>query len=157
MKPTLTTITVLITAALLISCAKSDEKSEAVDAKDVITKAVEKTKEAVYAIEGLNLNDGLKWEVDDHTRSTLSKMAVSFSSSYSPDADAETLKNAGVELQNLINELVQGCSMTGEAHDQLHAFLTAYMPTVASLSESGQIEDAQKIKSYLETYGEYFE
>jgi hypothetical protein len=39
----------------------------------------------------------------------------------------------------------------------LHVYLTGYMPAVASLSDSGQIEDAEEVTHYLEKYGEYFE
>jgi len=47
--------------------------------------------------------------------------------------------------------------MTGDAHDQLHVYLTGYIPAVAALSESGGIEDATKVRYYLENYSEYFE
>jgi hypothetical protein len=47
--------------------------------------------------------------------------------------------------------------MTGDAHDQLHVYLTGYIPAVETLSESGRIEDAKKVTRYLEEYDEYFE
>jgi hypothetical protein len=47
--------------------------------------------------------------------------------------------------------------MTGDAHSQFHVYLTGYMPAVAALSESGRVEDADKVRHYLEGYGAYFE
>jgi hypothetical protein len=47
--------------------------------------------------------------------------------------------------------------MTGEAHDQLHVYLMVYMPAVDALTKSGRIEDAKKVKHYLEIYDDYFE
>jgi len=71
--------------------------------------------------------------------------------------EGDGLKKAGTDLQADIKLLVQGCTMTGPAHDQLHIYLTGYMPAVAALTEKGSIEDAQKVKHYLEKYTEYFE
>ncbi|MDQ7007207.1 MAG: hypothetical protein Q9Q40_08235 [Acidobacteriota bacterium] len=108
-------------------------------------------------IAGLHLDDGAKWKMDPHTRFVFGEMARSFLGSAPLSQDSEALKRAGSELQVSINKLIQGCTMTGPAHDQLHKFLTAYMPAVAALAGRGRLEDARKVKRYLEIYGDFFE
>jgi len=95
--------------------------------------------------------------MDNHTRTIFAKMAESFVHSDHSSLKEDGLKKAGATLQLDINELIQGCTMTGDAHNQLHIYLTGYIPVVAALSDSGQIADAEKIKHYLEKYGDYFE
>lgn len=98
----------------------------------------------------LSLNDGVKWKMDDHTRSTYIEM-VSV-------AESElTGKALGVQLQNKLNKLISGCTMTGEAHNQLHIFLTEFMPVVKELSETGDSESSNRAKELLHSYPKYFE
>ena len=52
---------------------------------------------------------------------------------------------------------MQGCTMTGDAHNQLRIFLAGYMPAVNSLADHGTCEDAQSVKHYLKGYNNYFE
>ncbi len=78
------------------------------------------------------------------------------------DADYESmtkqdLKEVGDDLQIQIDALIQGCTMTGDAHDQLHTYLMAYINAVGALSESGDVHDAKTVGHYLKKYIEYFE
>lgn len=84
-------------------------------------------------------------------------MAASFLDADPLSLEGEGLKKAGSDLQDQVNGLIQGCTMTGEAHGQLHVYLAGYIPAVAALAGSGRSEDAQKVKYYLEKYTEYFE
>ena len=65
------------------------------------------------AVGGLKLDEGHKWKADDHTRATLLKMASSFLGSEL--AEGDELKRAGSDLHGLIDELIEGCTMTGAA------------------------------------------
>lgn len=108
-------------------------------------------------LDGLRLDNGRKWKMDDHTRSSFARMAASFSDSDLHSLDGDGLKKAGADLKILTDELIQGCTMTGDAHEQLHVYLSGFMPAVSALSKSGGIEDAGKVRRYLEKYDEYFE
>ncbi len=106
---------------------------------------------------GLTLNDGHKWEMDEHTRTVFAKMADSFLNADQQSMSTAALKQAGAGLLEDINQLIQGCTMQGAAHDQLHIYLTGYIPAVESLTESGSAENARTVMHYLERYDEYFE
>ena len=153
MQSTLRSASLILFVLAIISCGGdraevSDRHSDDHAAHDTA---------ATEGIEELQLNDGAKWKMDDHTRLVFSEMAQSFLGSDPLSQNSETLKQVGAELQMDLNRLIRGCTMTGPAHDQLHKFLTGYMPAVASLAGTGQLEDAKRVKHYLEMYDKYFE
>jgi hypothetical protein len=155
MKSTLIATSILAAATLLVSCGDHGVDSHTAAVEDHAAHADSATLDD--GLGGLALDNGRKWEMDDHTRTVFARMAGSFLNSAPQAMDEEGLKKAGADLQVDINALIQGCTMTGAAHDQLHVYLTGYMPAVAALSDSGQIEDAETVTNYLERYDEYFE
>ncbi|WP_185236301.1 hypothetical protein [Teredinibacter franksiae] len=96
------------------------------------------------------LNHGAKWQMDHHTR----KMFTSMSERVHTEGD---LKDIGGKLNDDLQKLIEGCTMTGAAHDQLHIFLTPYIPAVAKLAEQGTKEAFQEVKRALDDYQSYFE
>ena len=98
----------------------------------------------------ISLNDGSKWQMDEHTRSMFKAMA----SRVKTGGDTRSL---GGGLQTDLDKLIQGCTMTGEAHNQLHVFLTAYIPAVHEVSESGTDEALTEVQDLLAEYPAYFE
>jgi hypothetical protein len=48
-----------------------------------------------------------------------------------------------------LDKLIQGCTTTGAAHQELRKYLMVYMPTVKKLSTSGQREDLVQVKAWL--------
>jgi hypothetical protein len=141
----------LVVTTLLISCGDDSAKSQTPD-DDSHSSHRSSTPD-----EGLRLDNGNRWKMDDHTRAIFVKMAKSFLDSDYLSLEGDSLKSAGSDLKVHVGELIRGCTMTGEAHDQLHVYLTGYIPAVAALSETGRIEDAKKVKNYLEIYDQYFE
>jgi len=108
------------------------------------------------AIEGLELNDGRKWDMDTHTRASFLGMAQSFSSADRKSLAGDGLKKLGTDLRNGVDKLIEGCTMEGAAHDQLHTYLMGYIPAVEKLSKSGEIDDANIVGHYLNNYNKYF-
>jgi hypothetical protein len=110
------------------------------------------------AINGLSLNHGKRWEMDKHTRIISVKMNDTFfNSDHSTKAN---LKSLGIKLETQLNDLIAGCTMEGEAHNQLHLFLTNYAPTIQNLAEAKNLDMARrsaiKLKGYLEAYKKHF-
>ncbi len=101
---------------------------------------------------GLGLNAGRKWEMDEHTRSMFKAMTEKIEGHAGDDA-----KSLGVALQADLGELIAGCTMTGEAHDELHKFLVLYMPAVGSLEETGGESELKKVKDLIGAYPKFFE
>ena len=155
MKPALIAIGILLAASLLVSCGDEGAESHPPDVDSHSSHSASDSPDD--GIDGLALNNGARWKMDDHTRSVFAKMAGSFLATDHRALEAEDLKKAGAALQVDLNELIQGCTMQGEAHNQLHVYLTGYMPAVAALAEAGRMEDAKTVTHYLEKYDDYFE
>jgi len=106
---------------------------------------------------GLALNGEDKWQMDSHTRAMFTKMVERLEGSDLQSATVSELKASGALLRSDIDELIAGCTMVGAAHDELHKYLSAYIPSVDSLAKSGDLESAGKVHDLLESYPDFFE
>ena len=110
-------------------------------------------------IAGLILNDGHKWEMAPHMAKLINEMEHVLASS--DHKSLSGLRSAGNQMKDLITKLVSGCSMVGPAHDNLHAFLSVYIPTVQQLVDVTNLEEAdqvaKKLKVYFNAYNTHFE
>ncbi len=82
--------------------------------------------------EPIELNNGEKWGADEHTLSVVEDMKSEVSGLAGVGE-----KNHGVLAESLtrqLNVLIAGCTMTGEAHDQLHKWLVPFMDNVKQLA-----------------------
>jgi hypothetical protein len=97
----------------------------------------------------LELNDGEKWPVDDHTRAVAQRLAklVTASEHLQTVDDARLLST---RLDEELGVLVKGCTMTGSAHDQLHVFLVALFPKVAELKEGDDVAKLQTVRDDID-------
>jgi hypothetical protein len=107
---------------------------------------------------GLVLNASDKWEADEHTNNSVAKMhemVEQVKMQKEPDYDGLAAK-LKLEVQNL----VKGCTMNGDAHDQLHIWLNDYMKRIVKLSdktdEQGREIALNNLAESLHNYSEYF-
>ncbi len=96
------------------------------------------------------LNQGEKWLMDQHTRDMFNVMSQRVNAGGS-------LSKLGTALNDDLNQLIKGCTMTGAAHDQLHVFLMPYFSAVNELTETGSEIALKEIKQALKDYQNYFE
>lgn len=113
---------------------------------------------AITTPSGLSLNHGERWEMDDHTRALSRQMQETF---FSADhSTLEGLNAAGRELEQQMQKLIAGCTMTGKAHEQLHVFLNEHIPAINALAKAEDYpaarENAIRLKGQLETYQRHF-
>lgn len=107
----------------------------------------------------LVLDEGEKWQMDAHTRQAMGQLRAALSSTeLATAADAQAL---AATLQGHLDALVQGCTMTGAAHDQLHVFLVAFMPAVKALGNAPDPATARQQQDQLVAmvaqYDQHFE
>lgn len=107
----------------------------------------------------LTLDGDAKWPMDDHTRRMIAITRTTLANA-TVTTPAEALA-LGLTLQSQLDTLITGCTMDGEAHNQLHAFLTAYQPAVAALKEVADDEAAAaqlaQLRELVTTYDAHFE
>lgn len=114
--------------------------------------------EHAAAATALSLDNGDKWLMDEHTRNKMTEMEGAF---YSADhGNQASLNTLGMRMSQDVEELVAGCTMQGKAHEQLHVFLTDYIPTVQAMSSADTLESARanaiKLKGQLDNYKKHF-
>lgn len=108
----------------------------------------------------LTLNEGEKWPVDEHTRVSAARLTELVGDS-EPLLSVEDARTLAEELDEELDSLVKGCTMTGRAHEQLHVFLVALFPKVEELKTRTDVEDLRiaraEIGALLAAYEEHFE
>jgi len=106
----------------------------------------------------LVLNDGERWQMDEHTRKMMAEMEAVFAAA--DHANQASLNAAGRTMAQQIEDLVVGCTMDGKAHEQLHIFLGDYIPTVNALASAEGPEQASElahnIQAQLDNYRKHF-
>lgn len=102
----------------------------------------------------LVLDEGRPWRLDEHARSNFASARRAAGAEPTDDAARRAL---GAELQELVRVLIEGCTMSGPAHDQLHQFLGMYVPAVDRLAASGSSADAAAVRELLELHARSFE
>ncbi|MFT7611860.1 MAG: hypothetical protein ACI9J3_000807 [Parvicellaceae bacterium] len=107
----------------------------------------------------IGLDDGKKWavvpEMMKHVRSMESDL-----NQFEGQKDTEYTELAE-KLKSNIDLLISSCTMSGEAHNQLHKWLVPYISLVDDLKASDDREEANKIyveiRASLNSFNTYFE
>lgn len=108
---------------------------------------------------GLKLNNGAKWEADEHTRHAVAGMKQTVASfEQSREQDYHVLADS---LTRELNTLIAGCTMKGPAHDELHKWLVPLTENIKGLAAEPDAEKAgarvTRITGSLNEFGDYFE
>ncbi len=97
------------------------------------------------------LNDGKKWKANVETTEGIANM-LTLIHEYDASAEPESYEDLQEKLQAEFRDIFKKCTMTGEAHDQLHNYLLPLKEKLEKVTE----ENLYDIESYLHTYSEYF-
>ena len=142
-------------ALFLFSCGNaSNEKSE--DLSEIET---HNEHHHDHENEAIELNNGEKWTVDanmlTHIR-TMENDVISFAK-----VEQKDYKVLSEKLQASIDLLTSNCTMTGQAHDELHKWLLPYMDLVEELSEAineaEALQQFENIQTSFTTFNQYFQ
>lgn len=145
-------ILTLLATILVLSCNNEKTKKREVAAPV-------QTEEEAHESEGvLKLNNGDLWMANAETTEGIQKMAqliTNFSESENMEAYAELKSTLEAEFGTIISK----CTMTGEAHDQLHNYLLPMKPFFKDLvAENLTTRKAglEKLAKHLSEYSAYF-
>lgn len=110
----------------------------------------------------LKLNEGKPWLTDEHTAQVVNQMKNSleqFLTEYKKPSLTE-LQAQGQKLKTQLDSLIQGCTMRGPAHDQLHQWLTKVIPEINHLQSANTktegVQTVAKLDALLTSYSTYF-
>lgn len=114
---------------------------------------------SLHASGELQLDHGRKWTADESTRRSAAGMIEAVSRDPEPSRGA--YQALGAELARRNRELIEGCTMQGPAHENLHVFLGHYMAAIASLENADSVEEGRRalgeVREQLALYQEHFE
>ena len=109
--------------------------------------------------EAIELNNGEKWQVNANMITHIRNMendVISFAK-----VEQKDYKVLSEKLQASIDLLTSNCTMTGQAHDELHKWLLPYMDLVEELSEAineaEALQQFENIQTSFTTFNQYFQ
>ena len=94
------------------------------------------------------LNNTQKWAMDEHTRSYANKMSAIFKTNSVPK-DIEEFNRFGLVFETHLDSMIQGCTMQGKAHDQLHIFIGEIFQPLENLKTDSTLSHARQSFSFL--------
>lgn len=147
-------LTLLIVPTFFFACNQSVEKEEIVEDETEHKHADHSDK--------INLNEGKKWKVDPEMLEIIQKMKsdiVTFSSG--KESELKDYQELSDKIQTNIEELTSSCTMTGQAHDELHKWLLPFIELAGEFEECSEMHAAKEIhlalkESFVE-FEVYFE
>lgn len=101
----------------------------------------------------VQLNNGETWEANAETTQGIEAMASIAAGYDAATGDGIVLKE---ELTTEFQEIFAKCTMTGEAHDQLHNYLLPLKKKLDGLGEEPTEDQMDDLREYLDTYTNYF-
>ena len=113
----------------------------------------------------IQLNNGKKWKIPKNMIQHIRDMEKEVLDFESRTKSYETINLAEYQvLGNILNTKIQlltaSCTMSGQAHDELHKWLVPYIQLAESLLETKNTEEAKKIypkiKHAFEVFHQYF-
>ncbi len=108
-----------------------------------------------HSEEDIQLNNGEKWLVEPSMLLIIRKMENEVN-----QFDQQSFSQLGKKLTIDIEELTSNCTMTGQAHDELHKWLLPYIDIVDHLVQTNDQKEAKavylQIKQSFHTFNQYF-
>lgn len=143
----------------LLSCKNpTDPQAQTGEQNTTVTPAPTKATENAAGAPEVELNKGAKWEANPETTKGIGVMQ-GLLGEFTPEPTVEDYRALHKKLATSFQSILQQCTMTGEAHNQLHNYLLPLKGQIDKLG-SESLADCQKVmpdlKAYLMKYSQYF-
>jgi len=125
--------------------------------KDTQKETVEKTKveqEDDFKFSRVSLNEGQLWEANAETTQGIKNMQQLIADYSTENGNTEELIT---NLQAEFAMIFKKCTMTGEAHEQLHNYLIPLKFKIENFSEGKIDQNSDDTEKYLKDYFNYFQ
>ncbi|UTW60991.1 hypothetical protein KFE98_13295 [bacterium SCSIO 12741] len=108
---------------------------------------------------GVQLNDGARWSANAETTSGIANMNALIAD-FADWENTEACSELNASLEEEFTGIFKNCTMTGEAHNQLHNYLIP-MKDLLKRMQSEEVEEREeagkKLVHHLGTYQQFFE
>jgi hypothetical protein len=148
-----------ICALFLLSCkSPSDPQAQAGEQNTSVAPTPAPAPENTAGAPEVELNKGAKWEANPETTKGIGVMQ-GLLGEFTPEPTVEDYRALHKKLSTSFQSILQQCTMTGEAHNQLHNYLLPLKSQIDKLG-SENLAVCQKVmpevKAYLMKYSHYF-
>lgn len=145
-------ILAVLATVLVVSCNNDKNK------KQEIAKPVQ-IEEETHESEGvLELNNGDLWMANAETTDGIQKM-TQLVAKFTDTENMEAYPKLKANLEAEFGTIISKCTMTGEAHDQLHNYLLPMKPLFKDLAAEDiatRKSALEKLTKHLSEYSAYF-
>lgn len=152
MKKTTQLILAVTILFFAVSCKNTTEK------KSTEVQPQQTEEQHYNEVDELKLNNGNLWEANAETTVGINAM-LQLMSDFPEVETAEAYATLKTNLESEFKTIIQECTMTGEAHDQLHLFIVPMRDLFNGLTAS-DLENSKvhfnKLNTHLKTYKNYF-
>ena len=101
----------------------------------------------------VQLDNGKRWAANVETTEGINKMRTLLADTDPSKDDPIALKSA---LEKEFSLIFERCTMTGEAHEQLHNYLIPVQKRLNAL-DPANAKELEDMRRYLDSYSNYFE
>ena len=141
----------LSSLVFLVACGDASTKVE----KPVDDPAIHEEHDHAEAEAGaVQLDHGKRWAANVETTEGVNEMLRLVDQHDPAFNDDVKLKN---DLETSFKMIFEKCTMTGEAHEQLHNFLIPIHHTLDEMGAAPSAAQLKDLRAQLSTYGTYFE
>jgi hypothetical protein len=153
-------LSLLIGIALFTSCSRPAETGQEIkdpETHDHTASPVHGEKHQAE-LAAVQLNNGEKWEANRETTEGIHRMEM-LTNDFKGSGNAEEVQALKNQMQFEFNQILEQCTMTGEAHNQLHNYLIPLKGMIDKI-DAGNVKEQernfQEMQHYLELYGSFF-
>ncbi|MGE0561692.1 MAG: hypothetical protein AB7O47_07740 [Flavobacteriales bacterium] len=148
----------IVLGVVLFSCREATTEEKEVTQETIVAEEEHHYDEN----EAIVLDNGNKWVVVPEMMAFIKNIengVVAFSKK--KNTTFEEHKTLSILIDKNLEDLTSNCTMTGQAHDELHKWLLPFLDLASEYAESENIEDAkasfQKINQSFNEFKTYFE
>ncbi|MEK7257797.1 MAG: hypothetical protein AAB316_23775 [Bacteroidota bacterium] len=113
-----------------------------------------------HAAEAVTLDNGNRWQANPETTQGIADIQAIVAKYEGKTADAASRKALREELETSLDGIFKACTMTGEAHQQLHNYLLPMKDMFEKIDGENAAESEAAIgqlKQHLAEYQAYFQ
>lgn len=136
---------IILSLSVLMTFAACNQPEEAGEQKP--NSSLQETQQSTSTT-AIPLNAEQKWKVDAAMKPFITK-SEELLKNYMEGDGALPVSTVAQELEDLNKQLIQSCTMTGEAHDALHLWLDPHMKLISSLKSENEKAKAQPLLEQL--------
>ena len=142
----------ILAIVLVVSCNNDKNK------KQEIAEPVQTVEESHESDAVLKLNNGDLWMANAETSEGIQKMSQ-LVANFTDTENMEAYPELKTKLEAEFGTIISKCTMTGEAHDQLHNYLLPMKPLFKDLAAEDlatRKAGLEKMTKHLSEYSAYF-